>query len=814
MQNFLQDVRYGLRMIAKAPGFTVLALLALALGICANTTIFSFINGLVLRPLTGVEEPERLVAVYTSDYSSGLYGGSSYPDYLDFRNQADAFDDLAAHQQESLNLTGEGAEAQRVRGAYVTANYFAVLGVNARLGRTLQSSEDTQIASPAVVISDEYWQRVFNSDPNTVGRTIKLNGRSYTIVGVTDPVFRGLRLGSPTELYLAMPAHPSFSEAERGSRGIEIVGRLKPGVTLAQAQTQLTTIAARLAQAYPETNLGTIDRPNEPKPITAVQEGRLHPEGKAAVWRISVLLFGVVGLVLLIACANVANLLLARASVRRREIAVRLAVGASRVRLVRQLLTESVLLALMGGALGLLLTQWTARALPAFFPANELGGLDLSLDWRVLVFTLGVSMLTGLVFGLAPALQTTRPDLVSSLKDEALGSSNQRFRRIGLRDVLVISQLALSLVLLISAALFVRSLRYAVNFDPGFAAQNLITASTHTSGAKLNRQQGQAFHQQMLERVSNVPGVSAATFSAIVPITGGGQRRIIVLEGYQPQPNEDMELNTNVVGPGYFRTMKIPIVRGRDFGPEDRLEGQKVVIINEELAHRYFNGDALGKRVRVEGEFRPIVGIARTAKYRNLREEPLPFIYLPLAQEHQPDMTLIVRTAGDPGAMLGTLRNEMHAVDKAVPIHSVQVMSELISDQLAVDRMIAVLLSIFGGVALLLAAIGIYGVMGYAVAQRTREIGIRVALGAERNDILSMIVRRGLKLTLIGTGIGLVLALALTRVLKSLLFGVSATDPLTFSAIMTLLFGVALLACYVPARRATKVDPVVALRNE
>lgn len=816
MQNFIQDVRYGLRMIAKAPGFTVLALLALALGICANTTIFSFINGLVLRPLTGVKDPDRLVAVYTSDYSSGLYGGSSYPDYLDFRNQADAFEDLAAYEDALLNLSGEGDEVERLRGMYITSNYFAILGVNAKLGRTLQPADDTPSASPSIVISDRFWQQHFNSDPNIVGRPVKLNTQSYTIVGVTESSFRGLRIGLPPQFWVSMPAHASYTSRGRSSRSIQILGRLKPGVTLEQAQTQMTTIGARLAQAYPETNMGTMGRPNEPKPIAVVREGRLRPEGQAGVWRISILLFAVVGLVLLIACANVANLLLARASVRRREIAVRLAVGASRGRLVRQLLTESVLLALMGGVLGLLLTQWTAQSLPAFFPQRAAEGVDFSVDWRVLIFTLAVAALTGLIFGLVPALQSTRPDLVSSLKDDAIGTSNQRFRRLGLRDALVISQLALSLVLLISAALFVRSLRHAVNFDPGFAAENLVTASTDTRAARLNREQGQRFYEQMLERVRNVPGVSGATLSVIVPITGGGQRRNAKFDAYQPQPNEDMELNTNVVGPDYFRTMDIPIVRGRAFGPEDRQGGAGVAIVNEELARRYFNGDALGKRVQVDSEkgFLEIVGIARTAKYRNLREEPLPFIYLPLAQEYQPDMTVIVRTAGDPAAMVGTLRNEMNEVNSSVPVFSVQVMSELIADQLAIDRMIAVLLSVFGGVALSLAAIGIYGVMGYAVAQRTREIGIRVALGAERSDIMRLIVRRGVMLTLIGAGIGLALALALTRALKSLLFGVSATDPLTFSAIVTLLFAVALLACYFPARRATKVDPVVALRNE
>ncbi|HZI60143.1 MAG TPA: ABC transporter permease [Pyrinomonadaceae bacterium] len=816
MQTFLQDIRYGLRMIVKARAFTVIALLALALGICANTTIFSFINGLVLRPLTGVKDPDRLVAVYTSDYSSGLYGESSYPDFVDFRSQADAFEDLAAHEAALLNLSSEGDGAERLRGHYVTSNYFTILGVTAKLGRTLQVSDDTPSASPAVVISDEFWQSRFNSDPNIVGRTLKLNTQSYTIVGVTESSFRGLRLGLPPQFWLSMPAQEEFTSRERGGRSIDIVGRLKPGVTLEQAQGQLTTIGARLAQAYPDTNRGIFGRPDEPRPITVVREGRLGPEGRQGVWRISILLFAVVGLVLLIACANVANLLLARASVRRREIAVRLAVGASRGRLIRQLLTESVLLGLMGGALGLLLTQWTARALPSFFPESAAQGLDFIFDWRVLVFTFAVSVLTGLVFGLVPALQTTRPDLVSSLKDDAIGTSNQRFRRLGLRDSLVISQLALSLVLLISAALFVRSLRHAVNFDPGFASQSLVTAALDTRAARFNREQGQAFYQQMVERISKVPGVSDATFTVVIPISGGGQRRNAVIEGYQPQPSEDMELNTNVIGEAFFRTMGIPIVRGRAFGPEDRPGGPGVAIVNEEFARRYFNGDALGKRVQVESDsgYLEIVGVARTAKYRNLREEPLPFIYLPLSQNYQPDMTLMVRTERDPASLLGTLRNEMNGVNKAVAVFSVQMMSETIADQLAVDRMIAVLLSVFGGAALLLAAIGIYGVMGYAVAQRTREIGIRVALGAERGDIMKLIVRRGLVLTVIGATIGLALAFALTRALKSLLFGVSATDPLTFSAVATLLVAVAMLACYFPARRATTVDPIVALRNE
>ena len=807
--TILQDLRYGLRMIAKAPGFTVLAMLALALGICANTTIFSLINGLLLRPLTGVKDPDRLVSVYTSDYSSGLYGTSSYPDYIDFRNQADAFENLAAHSQTVMNASGE-TDIESLRGAFVTANYFETLGVKIQLGGTLQSSGDQ-----SVVISNSLWQRRFHSDPAVVGWTLSLDDKPYTIAGVTDPGFRGLRFGLPPEFWLPVTTD-NLASSERGNRGIEVIGRLKAGVTVAQAQTQLTTIAARLAQAYPETNLGTLERPNEPRPVTVAREAWLGPEARAGIVRVSFLLFVVVGLVLLIACANVANLLLARASVRRREIAVRLALGASRFRLVRQLLTESFLLALLGGVVGLIATQWSSGSLPKFFPENAVAGVDLSIDGRVLVFTLGVTVLTGVLFGLVPALQATRLNLLPSLKDDA-GAQSRRFRRLGLRDVLVISQLAMSLVLLISAALFVRSLQRAVTFDPGFAARNLIFASMETRPAKLkNQQQIQLFYQETLERIRTIPGVESASLSFITPLTGGGYRRFTVLEGYQPQPNEDTELNTNIIGPKFFETMGIPVVAGRDFTEQDKQGGPLAVIVNEELARRYFGGNALGKRLKfgTDSPFREIVGVVRTAKYRNLREQALPFIYVPLGQDLQPAMTLMVRTAGDPGLLAGPLSNELRALKEEVQASSVRTMDDLIGGQLAGDRMIAVLLSVFGGGALLLAAIGIYGVMAYSAAQRTREIGIRIALGAEQRDILKLIVGQGMVLIAIGAGIGLALALAATRVLQSLLFGVSATDPLTFTVVLVVLVAVALLACYLPARRATKVDPLEALRYE
>ena len=812
--TLIQDLRYGLRMIAKAPGFTMLAVLALAIGICGNITIFSVINGFFFRPIVGVKDPTRLVAVFTNDLSGSIYGNNSYPDYVDFREQTDVFESLAASQPALLSSAGEN-EAEQRRGFFVTPNYFEVLGVNAQLGRTLQPSDEQPSESQPVVISDALWRARFNGDATAVGKTLRLNNTSYTIVGVTAASFRGLRTGLPPEFWLPITNASQIATNGRSARGLEIIGRLKPGVTLSQAQSQLTTIAARLAQAYPKSNLGTYERPNDPKSVTIAQQSRLYPMAQLDLWRLSSLWFIAVGLVLLIACANVANLLLARASIRRREIAVRLALGAGRLRLVRQLLTESLMLALLGGVAGLILTQWTAGMLPRFFPPEDLGGVDFSVDWRVLVFTLGVALITGMLFGLVPALQATKLNLLPSLKDES-SLYGPRLRRLALRDVLVVSQLALSLVLLVCAVLFVRSLRHVVHADPGFAAANLVEASTEMGNAGFNRQQTEAFYEQTIERVSSLPGVQSATWSAFVPLSGGGYRRATTPEGYQPQANEDPELNTNIVGPNYFNTMGIPIIAGRDFNAQDREGSPTVVIVNEVFARRYFGGNAVGKRLKFGSKepFREIVGVARNAKYRNLREEPLPFIYTPLAQEFQPDMTLMVRTVGDAGALAGAVRNEVRAVNKDVSLFAVQTMTEQIADQLAADRVVAVLLSVFGASALLLATIGIYGVVAFAVAQRTHEIGIRIALGADRPDILKLVLGQGMVLILVGAGIGLALALTATQLLKSLLVGVSATDPFTFSSVVVVLIGTALLACYVPARRAMKVDPLIALRYE
>ncbi|HZH32238.1 MAG TPA: ABC transporter permease [Pyrinomonadaceae bacterium] len=811
-----QDLRYGARMLWKNPSFTLVAVVVLGLGIGANTTIFSLINGLLLRPPAGVESPETLAAVYTSDYSSGLYGGSSYPDYISFRDGANAFEGLAAYEGAVASLN-EGDEPERLRGESVTGNYFKVLGVGVSAGRPLLPEDEAAASgNPVVVISHHLWQRRFNSDAAIVNRTINLDGRAHTVVGVAVESFRGLRMGMLPEFWRPLPPPPN-DPGERGNRGLGLVGRLRAGATPEEANRQLTAVAARLAQDFPETNRGTLERPDEPRPITVVRESRTGERHRKSIAGVTGMLMLMVALVLLIACANVANLLLARASMRQREIAIRLALGSGRLRLVRQLLTESMCLSLLGGLFGLLLTLWTSDFLPKLFPPEEMGGVDLGVDWRVLAFTLGLSVVTGLVFGLVPALQASRQNLLSALKDDTGAPEVRGFGRFGLRNALVVLQVALSLILLICAGLFMRSLRAASTADPGFNAENVLITQMEMPGAKMARAEAEVFHRRVQEQVSALPGVRSVALGHIVPISGGGMRTSVYIEGYQPKPNEDTELNTNVVSANYFKTLGIPLLQGRDFGAADTANAPGVVIINEEFARRYFPGASpLGKRVRTdsEGPYSEIIGVAKNAKYRGLREEPLPFFYTPLAQSSMSSMALFVRTDGDPLAVLPSVRAELKNLNKNLTLFQINTFSAHLASALSADRMIAVLLGVFGVAALLLAAVGLYGVMSYAVARRTHEIGVRMALGAQRGDIIKLVLWQGMALLLVGSVVGLAAAFALTRLISSLLFGVSATDPVTFVGITLLLGGVAMLACYLPARRATKVDPMVALRYE
>ena len=835
METLWQDLRYGFRVLRASPGFAAVAVLSLALGIGANTSIFSVVNAALLRPLP-VTEPDRLVFVFNGN-TAEPWGVSSYPDYQDYRDQNEVFSGMLTYSSITLSARVED-QTDLISGSIVSGNFFDVLGLRAALGRTFAPEEDkTPNTHPVAVISHGLWQQRFGGDPNIIGQQLALNGHAFTIVGVTPAGFNGPDVLENNDIYiptmmqaLVRPPRGGFSGdmnpdllSRRGPRWMRMIGRLKPDVSFEQAQAAMTTIASGLEQAYPETNRNTI--------ASLFPVSKIDPQGYPQLLSVAGLLLGVVGLVLLIACANVANLLLARASARRREIAVRLAMGASRSRLVRQLLTESLLISLAGGVAGLLLALWTIDILKTATPPDGIFSftLDYRLDGRVLAFTFGLSLLTGIIFGLAPALQASRPDLVPALKDEA-SAAVQGHRRLNLRNVLVVAQVALSLVLLIGAGLFLRSLNNAQAIDPGFTADKILDAQLNINLLRYTKTQGQQFYGQVIERIAALPGVESATLARVVPMSGTGRTSSFLIQGQQGPDNvsrsegtgSDAEnpytVNTNVVGLKYFPTMGIPLLQGRDFNAQDSEKAPLALIVNETFARRHFAGeDALGKRVSFRGANGPwseIVGVVRDSKYRTLGENPRPSVYVPLAQNHETGMTLHVRTASHPLSVAAAVRSEVQALDQNLAVTNVQSLADVVGASLFAARMGAVLLAIFGFLALLLAAIGLYGVMSYAVSRRTREIGIRMALGAGKGNVLRLVLKEGLALVGGGVAVGLIVAAAATRLLTSFLYGVSPLDAATFAAIPLVLALVALLASYLPARRAAKVDPMVALRYQ
>ena len=834
METFWQDLRYGFRVLRASPGFAAVAVLSLALGIGANTSIFSVVNAALLRPLP-VTQPERLTFVFNGT-TTRPWGTASYPDYLDYRDKSEVFSDLLTYSSITVSA-GNDDQTEVISGSIVSGNFFDVLGLRTALGRTFTPEEDTTPNThPVAVISHGLWQRRFGGDPKVIGRQIALGGHSFTVVGVTPAGFNGPEVLENNDIYVPMmmqalvrPPRGGYSGdmnpdllSRRGSRWLKMIGRLKPGVSFDQAQAAMTTIAAGLEHAYPEENRSTI--------ATLFPVNKIDPQGYPQLLSVAGLLLAVVGIVLLIACANVANLLLARASARRTEIAVRLAMGASRSRLVRQLLTESLLISLAGGAAGLLLAMWTIDVLKSATPPDGIFSftLDYRLDFRVLAFTFALSLATGVIFGLAPALQASRPDLVPALKDEALAAAQGR-RRFSLRNALVVMQVALSLVLLIGAGLFLRSLNNAQSIDPGFDADTILDAQLNINLLRYTKAQGQQFYGQVIERIEALPGVESASLSRVVPMSGGGRTSSLLIQGKQPPDNLDHTestassdnshtVNSNVVGLKYFSTMGIPLLRGRDFGDQDRENAPLAVIVNEAFERRYFAGeDALGKRVSFRGDNGPwseIIGVVSDSKYRTLGESPRPSAYVPLAQNHETGMTLHVRSSGNPLGIAGSVRREVQSLDPSLAITNLQSLSNVVAASLFAARTGATLLAIFGGLALLLAAIGLYGVMSYAVSRRTREIGIRMALGAGTGIVMRLVLKEGL--TLVGGGVaaGLIVAAAATRLLSSFLYGVSPLDATTFAAIPLVLAVVALLATYLPARRAAKVDPMIALRSQ
>jgi predicted permease len=813
MDTFWQDVRYSVRTLLKHPGFTSAVVITLALGIGANATIFTWIKVVVLERLSGVSQPEELVELWgATRNNSGL--SLSYPDYLDLRDRNERLSGMLAHQVLPLNL-GRGGKPERIRGAIVSGNYFDVLGVKPLIGRTFLPDEDrTPNARPVVVMGYGLWQRRFGGDSGVVGQRIMLNAHEFTVIGITPRDFGSPFSGAALDVWTPVMmkdavARPHFSLTDRSSRWLMVMGRLKPGATLDQAQANIASLAGQLEGAYPQTNdqMGVAVYPLTRSPFSL----RRSLQSALAI------LMAAVGVVLLIACANVANLLLGRAASRQKEIALRLALGASRLRMMRQMLTESLVLASLGAAAGLFVAFWTTRSLPAFLPPF---GMDLNFDTRpdtvVFTFTIGLTVVTTLLCGLAPTLYASKSDLVAVLKDQAAAPERGR-RRWSLRHALVMTQIALSMVALVSAGLLVRSLRESYQANPGFDADGVLLASFDPFLSGYDEGRGREFYRRLVDRVRTLPGVQAATLARRLPLTLSGIAFAnVVIDGYASVKSEDMRFNYETVGPHYFTTMRIRLAHGRDVDERDRKGTQRVVVINETMAQRYWlGGDALGGRLRMGGgEWLTIVGIAKDVKNRSLSEAPQPFFYLPLLQDYRSDMILVARTALEPDTMLHAVEGEVAALDPEVPVFDGRTMQEHIGVSLFRQRMAATLLSLFGLLALSLSAIGLYSVMAYTVSRRTRELGIRIAVGATHADVMRLVLGQTLVLAAIGIVAGLIAAFIVTRFLRTLLYGVGPADPLTFAAVPLLLLGVAVAAGYLPARRAFRIDPLTALKAD
>jgi putative ABC transport system permease protein len=822
METLIQDLRYGFRTLLKSRGFTLIAVISLALGIGANTTIFTLVNAVFLQAIP-VRDPARVMSIYTTDEKNK--GGfndfmpTSYPNFEDYRDQNTTFEGMSAFTGVPLSLSGSG-EPEQLFGLIVSGNYFDMLGAAPALGRAFLQEEDrTPGTHPVVVLSHGLWARRFGSDPGIIGRTLTLNGQAFTVIGVARQGFKGTNtLGGPA-LWVPMMMHPQlltgfFAENFNDRRALmfNMQGRLKPGVSREQALAELQTIGRRLEQEYPT--------PNKGRNITLlpVTQTTIHPAQRRAFVLAGGLLMTVVGLVLLIACANVANLLLARATARRKEIAIRLSLGAGRARLVRQLLTESLLLSLLGGGAGLLIAAW-GRDLLLFFrpPQFQPENLDLSLDGAVLGFTLAVSLLTGLMFGLAPALQASRQDLAVELKDRT-SQPGRRGGRVNLRGLLVVGQVALSLISLIGAGLFLRSLRNTQGIDPGFETKNLLSLNFDLGAQGYDVARGRDYHRRVLDEVGSLPGVRAAALSTMPLLGGGGFMRTVFPEGQEPSTGAVGQfVFTDAVSVSSLETQGVALLRGRGLTEMDREGAPRVVVVNEAMAERFWKGaDALGRRFKFFGDesFAEVVGVAENTKVFTLGEDAQPIAYIPVLQAYEPAMVLNVRTDGDPAPLMDSVRRRVQALDPSMPLTNVQTVSDAIRQTLWAPRMGAGLLAIFGGLALVLAAVGLYGVMSYSVGQRTHEFGIRMALGARRRDVLHLVLRQGMTLVGAGVALGLLAALGVTHLVAAFLVGVSAVDPVTFAGIPLLLSAVALLAGYLPARRATRVDPMIALRYE
>jgi predicted permease len=801
-------------MIAKAPGFAAIAILTLALGIGANTTIFSWINSTLLNPVPGLMSPSEVVSLTLSKPGDNPFP-LTYPDLEAVRDGQQSFTGIAGCNISAMSLTGKG-KPERVWGMVASANYFDVLGVRPILGRGFLPVEDKKPGgAPVAVISYRMWQTHFGANPDIVGQAIEINQHPYTIVGVTPAVFQGSQTGVRTEIWV-----PIMMEEQLTAQGdllhdhhyfwVLVFGRLKPGVTPEQAQEEMTLRLKREAKNYPEEHKGHDS-------VTVYPLWR-NPFGLNQFFSTLLpMLMSIAGLVLLLACANVANLMLVRSLGRRREIAIRMSLGASRWRLVRQLLVESLMLALAGGVVALLITSWTAGTIMKFLPAGDIPlALSIRADRTVLLATLGISVLTGVIFGILPALRSSSEAPVAVLKEDT-GSASGGLRKARLASGLVVAQISLSLLLLVCAGLFIRSFMSAQQINPGFNSHNVLIASYDLFTAGYSEASGAEFDRQLVTKLGALPGIQSVALSSRVPLGFGGGSTSVKPEGYVSQANESMETKVAIITPNYFQTMQIPMVKGRDFTLQDMKNSQRVVIVSETFVNRYWpNQEAVGKQLNSDltHEWFTVVGVAQNSKVDGLNEKPTPFLYLPLYQVYRADMIIDARTTGDPLAFGKTVERTIHELNGDLVVFDITTLE--LREQFASfgQRVAGTFVGAFGLLALILAAIGIYGVTAYTTRQRTHEIGIRMALGASKEDILRLVIGHGLRLTFLGVGLGLAASFALTRYLGSMLLGVTSTDALTFSSVAILLCAVALFACFIPARRAMRVDPIVALRCE
>ncbi|MGE0863718.1 MAG: ABC transporter permease [Vicinamibacterales bacterium] len=812
MSTLISDLRYSIRSLLKSPGLTAAAVLSLGLGIGANTTIFSWVQAVLLRPIPGAADPAALV-IAAMENREGQSRSWSYPNFKDLHDRSTLVEYVGQDDQ-TLSIAVD-ATAERAWGGLVTGNFFEVLGVRAAAGRVFTRQDDvTPGGHPVVVLSHAYWQRRFAGDPGVVGKQVTVNNVPMTVIGVAQEGFLGSFLGVSTAAWLPMMMQREVMGGDRlnarGNGWMQSIGRLQPGVSRAQAQAEAAAVMAQLESEYPN---------NEGRRLRLVETWQAPFGAATALAPVLAVLSVLVVMVLVIACANVANLLLSKAVGRRREVAVRLSLGASRGRLVRQLLTESMALAAVAGALGVAMAYWTMDVIMAFVPPIDIPiDLGLRMDQTTLLFALVISAVTGILFGLAPALQASKPETIHALKEEGnRGSGGRTGRR--LRNTLVVAQVAVCLVLLVGAMLFLRSFSEARTLSPGFEVANAATASVDLFPSGYVGERSHDFQRRAIAAVEALPGVTSAAFTNRIPMVIGGNSSMgIGVEGYVPRDDEEIVINYTVVGPKYFATLGIPLREGREFGALDTPASPRVIVINESMAKRYWpGGKALGGRIRMGETLIEVVGIAADTKYGSLTERPLPQLFYPLSQRNASTVRMIARTTGDPAALVGGLRDAIRGLDANLPVFDARTMREHMQGALFVQRMAADLLGAMGVLALLLAAIGLYGVIAYAVSQRTQEMGIRLALGASPASLLGMIVGQGMKLTGVGLAIGLLLALAAfgsIGAMRSLLPGISPLDPVTFVAVPVVLAAIALVASWIPARRAGRVDPLVALRYE